>query len=125
MVIIHQPDPETFALLIAWFYCPRGALTNNGELQPVDYKVATDLILKALSFDTIMIYPFKGEQVKEIDFETSQHQEEIDLALPLNVKDEAGLPWKLFVVSQRNLMNQYVRNIANVVARLGSYSAPL
>ena len=71
-----------------------------------------------------MIYPFKGE-VKEIDFETCQHQEEIDLALPLNVEDEPGLPWKLFVVSQRNLMNQYVRNIANVVARLGSYSAPL
>lgn len=136
MVIIHQPDPDTFALFDRLVLLSKGRTvfsgpchnlgtfyeTNYGELQPVDYKIATDLILKASSFDTTMIYPFKGE-VKEIDFETSQHQGKFDLALPpLNV-EEPGAPWKLFVVFQRNLMNQYVRNIANVGARLGSYSA--
>lgn len=34
----------------------------------------------------------------------------------------AGTLFKLHTVFQRNLVNQYVRNITNVLARLASYS---
>ena len=134
MIIIHQPDPDAFALFDRLVLLSKGRTvfsgpcnnlgtfyeSNYGELQPVDYKLATDLISKASSYDTSVTFSFKGE-VKKIDLETPLvHQYDLALTFPIG---EPAAPWKLFVVFQRNLLNQYVRNIANVGARLGSYSA--
>ena len=88
---------------------------NYEEPLPLDVYVAGDLITKASTFDVLNANPYQDE-IGDLSLEKVE-------ASTSNASNQTGhMMWKLLIIFQRNIMNQYIRNIAHVGARLASYS---
>lgn len=125
MVIIHQPDPETFALFDNLILLSKGRVVFSGNLLhmnsfyernydeavPSDGYLAGDLIKKASSYDGEHQDDYIGDQLEVFNTKTLH-----------STAYNPGKGWKLYTVFQRNLINQYVRNITNVASRFASYT---
>lgn len=125
MIIIHQPDPETFALFDNLILLSKGRCVFSGNVDTLDsfYEVnydesmpssgylAGDLIKKASSYDGM-----DGE-----DFFRGKMVDLVSMTNTASTQKAPGLLWKLYTVFQRNLTNQYVRNVTNVASRYISY----
>jgi len=131
MVIIHQPSPMVFSLfdnliLLSSGHCIYSGScenlstfyeTNYDEARPMDAYIADDLITKASAFDTAHPLAYTGDSDIGLD---EKEQASSFLELPLYQPPSWG--FKLMVVFNRNLTNQYIRSITNVCARILSYS---
>jgi len=139
VVIIHQPDPSIFALFDRLILLSKGRTVfsdscihlerfyhmNYGENLPVDVYLPGDLISKASTFDDIVSNKDILYRGGDTNYNMEERKETLVESVSTNTTRNAspGVMWKLFVVFQRNLVNQYVRNLTNVGARLVSYSA--
>lgn len=128
MVIIHQPNPKVFALFDRLILLSRGRCmfsgsctslstfyeTNYDEAIPMNVSLADDLITKASAFDVSHDLAYEGEV------------DTTETTMPSGLDHHFSRPsrlGKLLTVFDRNLKNQYIRNVTNVGARLASYSA--
>ena len=114
--------------------------TNFGEKMPEKSAIANDLIVKASSYHLITVdreRSFnKGDDINylgslqtpdantcETDVESNRYMSSDSIGQRDDLLTCAGHTFfKLSILFRRNLLNQYVRNITNVVARLLSYS---
>ena len=137
MVIIHQPDPEVFALFDRLILLSKGHTmfsglcsdlatfydTNFKEALPSSMHLAKDLITKASTCEPRSM-TYQGDekpadkitQIETYDLDPSQNY------VHMEKEESPSQMWKLLIVFKRNLTNQYVRNIGNVGARLLSYT---
>jgi len=127
MVIIHQPNPKVFALFDNLILLSHGRCMFSGscanlstfyeinydEAVPLNANLADDLISKASAFDSSSELAYNGE--------TDVVAQSAELSSLERYVPPSTL-WKLGIVFNRNLTNQYIRNITNVGARLASYS---
>ena len=91
--------------------------TNYNEDIPTDTNVADDLIAKATAYNaTIRSGTWYNGDKDEIDVTNMTESIRATGSLSSNLQ-------KLMVVFNRNLKNQYLQNITNVVGRLLGYSA--
>ena len=131
MVIIHQPDPSVFALFDSLILLSKGRCVFSGnvcnlkdfyeknynESEPSDAYIAGNLITKASAFDLSSSDNYTGEMC-DLSVQTPGTTFSVPTLSP-----SVNSIWKFYVVFQRNLTNQYIRNITNVAARMASYSA--
>ena len=113
--------------------------TNFGEKMPEKSVIANDLIVKASSYHLTTIdrernYNKDDDKNRlgslqtsdantcEIDVESNRYGSSDRVGQRVDLPTSAGHTFfKLSTLFRRNLLNQYVRNITNVVARLLSY----
>ena len=76
--------------------------------------IANDLITKASGYIPSMSISYSGNEDQSV-------QKPLDTTNDVVKKKDSGALFKLFTLFRRNLINQYIRNITNVVARIGSY----
>lgn len=124
MVIIHQPDPETFALFDNLILLSKGRCVFSGnmleidsfyernydEAVPADGYLAGDLIKKASAYDGEHPDDYKGVPLEVFHTKTL-----------FSTTYNPGKSWKLYTVFNRNLSNQYIRNVTNATSRFASY----
>ena len=133
MLIIHQPSPEVFSLFDRLILLSKGKCLfsdscenlgtfyerNYDEGVPTTSNIAEDLLGKASLYDDSTSEESLPCNDKELfddvnDFITSEARH--------SHHNPPSSIFKLFTVFQRNLLNHYVRNIANIAIRLSCYS---
>ena len=133
LIIIHQPSPDVFALFDRLILLSKGRFlfsdscsnlsafygSNYDENVPSDAVIANDLVAKASRFD--LSNEDAGVNYYKGDMDQSYYHS-INCIYSTDHERDGGLIFKLAVLFRRNLINQYIRNIPNVAARLGSYS---
>lgn len=134
MVIIHQPDPEVFALFDRLILLSKGHTmfsglcsdlatfydTNFNESLPSSMYLAKDLITKASTCDPRSMM-YQGDQ-KHVAENMQIQTYNLDPHVHVEEEESPSQTWKLLIVFKRNLSNQYIRNVGNVGARLLSYT---
>lgn len=133
MLIIHQPSPEVFSLFDRLILLSKGKCLfsdscenlgtfyerNYDEGIPTTSNIAEDLLAKASVYDDSTFQgrlPFSGKEL----FDGPQEMVTSDSSQFHHTPPSSI--FKLFTVFQRNLLNHYVRNIANIAVRLSCYS---
>ena len=141
LIIIHQPSPEVFELFDRLILLAKGRCifsddcsclqafyeTNFGEKMPDKNAIAYDLIVKASSYHSTTDDKNHLDSLQTSDATTCEIDVESNRTYGFRHRDDASTCsghtfFKLSILFRRNLLNQYVRNITNVVARLLSYS---